>query len=347
MRYCELAGLTGVLNLSRPPQAVTLAYERGALAEVRVGGAGGIEFQEVFGWEDGRFSVEAHHSKASVAEPPTTRTPRLADAADAEDAKDANDANDARDTDKGSERAVRSTTQDLGGQTEATFLRVVEMSLEDLLRERVERTPSARTGPVIPELPAVRPTQRPSVSTPLGSSSEPPRGESTVRVIYLAAERSPGDEDRRPAMDLNVPLPGEGTRAPSKPELPRNTAISALDDAGRLRQSKWPEAAARSSRDRDDEATTKFDTASHAALDLGRLPMMLAATEYLENAPMTESTPRPAESPKSSAKPGGDSSAQGVAPADASPLTTLKWVAFACLVLVACLGVLARLPGID
>ena len=40
MRYCETAGLTGLLRLTRPPQSVELFYERGELAEVRVGGAG-------------------------------------------------------------------------------------------------------------------------------------------------------------------------------------------------------------------------------------------------------------------------------------------------------------------
>lgn len=357
MRYCELAGLTGVLRLSRPPQSVDLVYERGELTEARVGGGDGIELQEVFGWEEGRFSIEAQCAETSVVAPPSTvfPTPEAAPSAD-----------------RGSEREVRSTTQDLSGNTEASFLRVVEMSLEDLLRERIERTPSARTGPVIPELPPARVTQRPP-ARPLGSTSEPVRGESTVRVIYLAAERTPGDDERRPAMDLNVPLPGEG-RAPSKPHLPsqaergskadppRTTAISALDDAGRLRQSKWPEAQARASR--EDDITTQFDTASHAAKDLGHLPTMLAGAEEMDNddpladsprkaRPMTDpSTPPDDEesantlkSPATSPVAGAGPARSGAAPAET--LVTLKWVAFACVVLIACLTVLARLPPID
>jgi hypothetical protein len=336
MRYCELAGLTGVLRLTRPPQSVELFYERGELAEVRVGGAGGIEFQEVFGWEDGRFTIEAHRTHSPALAPPSSMSPVDVSARTAIGTP--------------LERDVRSTTQDLGGSSEASFLRVVEMSLEDLLRERSERSPAARTGPVIPQLPAVRVTQRPPGALPLGIASEPVRGESTVRVIYLAAERAPSDEDRRPAMDLNVPLPGEG-RGSAKPDLPRNTAISALDDAGRLRQSKWPESLQRGSR--EDEVTTQFDTASHAAVDLGRLPTMLADSSELENDLLTVPPPGRAPTMTDTAKQdhappavGGPAASTAAAqPADA--LTTAKWVALTCLVLVACLAVLAQLPPIE
>ncbi|MCB9659925.1 MAG: hypothetical protein R3B40_13265 [Polyangiales bacterium] len=333
MRYCELAGLTGVLQLSRPPEVVDLAYERGELAEVRVGGAGQIEFEEVFGWEDGRFTIEARRVSARVAAPDSSVYPAQHQPAS--------------DTDRGSEREARTTTRDPGEPTEATFLRVVEMSLEDLLRERAERTPAARTGPVIPALPAARVSQRPAPKT-LGSSSTPVRGESTVRVIYLAAERSPAEEERLPAMDLNVPLPGEGRRSPSKTDIPRNTAISALDDAGRLRQSKWPAALARPSRE-DEEITTQFDTASHAALDIGTNPTMLAGALDLASDDLPLDSPRKAQhmsdTRTSGASPESPAAGRTVTPPDT--LGTLKWVAFACLVLISCLAVLARLPPID
>lgn len=331
MRYCETAGLTGLLRLARPPQSVELFYERGELAEVRVGGAGGIEFQEVFGWEDGRFTIEAHRNTSPALSPPSSISPVDTSARTAIVTE--------------SERDVRSTTQDLGA--DASFLRVVEMSLEDLLRERIERSPAARTGPVIPSLPAVRVTQRPPGALPLGIASEPVRGESTVRVIYLAAERSPADEDRRPAMDLNVPLPGEG-RGSAKPDLPRNTAISAMDDAGRLRASKWPEAMQRGSR--EDEATTQFDTASYVAVDLGRVPTMLADASNLTNDLLVDAPPGKAPKMTDTAKqdtaPAADGAA-GTAAADADALGTAKWVALTCLVLAACLAVLAQLPPIE
>lgn len=330
MRYCETAGLTGLLRLTRAPQSVELFYERGELAEVRVGGAGGIEFQEVFGWEDGRFTIEAHRNTSPALSPPSSVSPVDVVARTALGVE--------------SERDVRSTTRDLSVPTDASFLRVVEMSLEDLLRERVERSPAARTGPVIPELPAARATQRPPGALPLGIASGPVRGESTVRVIYLAAERSPADEDRRPAMDLNVPLPGEGRG--TKADLPRNTAISALDDAGRLRASKWPEAMQRSSR--EDEATTQFDTASHAAVDLGRLPTMLADSSDLENDLLTEEPPGRAPIMTDITKQDPPATAGGTAeaaPGDA--LGTAKWVALTCLVLAGCLAVLAQLPPIE
>ena len=180
-----------------------------------------------------------------------------------------------------------------------------------------------------------------------GATCEPVRGESTVRVIYLAAERSPADEDRRPAMDLNVPLPGEG-RGSAKPDLPRNTAISAMDDAGRLRASKWPEAMQRGSR--EDEATTQFDTASYVAVDLGRVPTMLADASNLTNDLLVDAPPGKAPKMTDTAKqdtaPAADGAA-GTAAADADALGTAKWVALTCLVLAACLAVLAQLPPIE
>jgi hypothetical protein len=205
---------------------------------------------------------------------------------------------------------------------------------------------------VIPELPAVR-TERPPNAGPLKRPEPTERADSTVRVIYLAAEEAPSDEARRPAMDLNVALPGEGARRPDA----RNTAISAMDDAGRLRQSAWPkgnqlsdEVELRTSRPRrDEDVTTEFDTASQAALDLGSLSTQLAETDAMGNDPgMSDANADSKDAPKPApSKPNAPLKDSVAKPGLNDALVTTGWIGFALLVLTVCLAILARIPTIE
>ncbi|MCC7541035.1 MAG: hypothetical protein IT379_32755 [Deltaproteobacteria bacterium] len=67
MRYCERAGLTGRLVLSRTPDGMfprrgfrcEIHYEAGELLRIRVDGAPSDDLNAVFAWEEGTFRVEA------------------------------------------------------------------------------------------------------------------------------------------------------------------------------------------------------------------------------------------------------------------------------------------------
>ena len=61
--------------------------------------------------------------------------------------------------------------------------------------------------------------------------------------------------------------------------------------------------------------------------------------------PDDEESANTPKSPATSPVAGAGRAGSGAAPAET--LVTLKWVAFACVVLIACLTVLARLPPID
>lgn len=149
MAYCERAGLTGVLQLEREGVRAEAVYDRGELTGLVVDGAPDEAVEDVFAWGDGLFSIEAHIETPelpALTVPPPPKT----------EIKDLND------TIPAPPPVVRQDT------TQTRLLRVVEMSLADVLRKREERRPSVRPEGV-------------------GPSPEEVRKDATVRVVFLGA----------------------------------------------------------------------------------------------------------------------------------------------------------------
>lgn len=140
MAYCERAGLTGLLRLERAGVRAEAMYDRGELTGLVVDGAPEDAVEDVFAWGEGLFSIEAH-----------LETPEMPDASLPPPASD---------TIPAPPPAMRTDT------TQTRLLRVVEMSLADVLRKREERRPSVR---------------------PLAAEPSPEEGrkDATVRVVFL------------------------------------------------------------------------------------------------------------------------------------------------------------------
>jgi len=162
MNYCERAGLTGVLTLEDDGRRAEVHYERGAMATIKLDGAD--ELHEVFGWEEGAFVIEAMRElpKDEAPPPPSAASPAEAKALDA-------------------------ASPDSTGKH---FLRVVEMTLSEIVKEREERRPATRTSPPLPKMEARKDTMPPRSIRP-----KPKRSDQTVKVIYLGDGPAPAIED--------------------------------------------------------------------------------------------------------------------------------------------------------
>ncbi|MEM1414871.1 MAG: hypothetical protein AAGH15_08220 [Myxococcota bacterium] len=170
MNYCERAGLTGLLVLEQGDKGAEIAYARGDLESIRLDGLS--ELHQVFAWEEGKFRVEAH-----------AELPRF-DVSDDAAAETADPFEEAETTEF--VRPSQPTTA-----TRKQLLRVVEMELAEILREREERRPATKTSPPLPPLAEVRAPE--TLPPPAGEVADPPpsRREPTVRVVYLGAAPRP------------------------------------------------------------------------------------------------------------------------------------------------------------
>lgn len=161
MRYCERAGLTGVLDIRDGDRVAEIAYSKGELYGIRLDKLD--ELHEVFGWEEGTFRIEvrgeAPDYEAELTEPP----PPAADP---------------------SEHPAPHPEADATGKH---FLKVVEVTLAEIVKEREQRRPATRTSPPLPPMsgPKKHPTLRPPDAKPTPKPPRPERKDQTVRVIYL------------------------------------------------------------------------------------------------------------------------------------------------------------------
>jgi hypothetical protein len=165
MNYCERAGLTGKLTLEREDRKAEILYEGGELTTIRLDGQNGDDLQEVFGWEDGRFRVDAW-AEASEPKPSDGGGPQ----------RDTSQA-----TGEDQDRADRGQRA-RGEETGREFLRAVEVELSRIVGDREKGRSSRRTGT---EIPAMRKAKRPETLPP--PPPEPRRREPTVRVVYIGA----------------------------------------------------------------------------------------------------------------------------------------------------------------
>ena len=193
MNYCERAGLTGVLEIRDGEQVAEIAYAKGELHGIRLDGLD--ELHQVFGWEEGTFRIEVRGAapdyEAELTEPPPPADPSAPAPAPDADA------------------------------TGKHFLKVVEVTLAEIVKEREERRPATRTSPPLP--PMSGPKKHPTLRPPdMKEKPKPPgkeRKDQTVRVIYLSKR-----DEKRPA----APTPTPSTKRKSEPRVssPRKSSVS-------------------------------------------------------------------------------------------------------------------------
>lgn len=173
MNYCERAGLTGWLVLIHEDgDRAEIGYQRGELSGIRLQGPEAL--QEVFGWEEGRFEVEA--------------TPLETPFPEVESLDDEEEEEEEERLDPTLPRAPRRKKR--RDDTAQHFLRVVEMTLAQVMKDRETHRPASRTGPPLPPMPATRE----SVPAP-AAPSEPPKKpepakkrEPTIPIVYIDAD---------------------------------------------------------------------------------------------------------------------------------------------------------------
>lgn len=169
MNYCERAGLTGMLTLEQDGARAEIGYDGGELDTIRLDNLD--DLHEVFGWEEGHFVVETFAAKPEFEEPDELLEDDEDEAADAE----ADEGEDAL-----PKKSSKPPRPDTTGQQ---FLRVVEVTLAEVMKEREERRPPTRTSPPLPDMP--KPKQHGTLPPP---KKKKPRKDPTVRVIYLGAD---------------------------------------------------------------------------------------------------------------------------------------------------------------
>ena len=204
MNYCERAGLTGVLVIRDEDRVAEIAYSKGELSGIRLDKL--EELHEVFGWEEGTFRIEvrgeAPDFEAELSDPPPATDP--------------------------SELPGPAADVDATGKH---FLRVVEVTLAEIVKEREQRRPATRTSPPLPPMsgPKKHPTLRPGAEP-----AKPPRKErkdQTVRVIYLGKRdeeappppsdhRSDPPQPNREAKTVAAKKPNVSARKDATPDEP-------------------------------------------------------------------------------------------------------------------------------
>ncbi len=175
MNYCERAGLTGMLSLEQDDMRAEVRYERGELDTIRLDGLD--DLHHVFGWDEGHFVVDTYADAPWLEDlpDPEEEPEEVADEADADEAKAAANPPTPK---------PKPPRPDTTGQQ---FLRVVEVTLAEVLREREERRPPTRTSPPLPDLP--KPKKHATLLPPGGAKPKrKERKDQTVRVIYLGAD---------------------------------------------------------------------------------------------------------------------------------------------------------------
>lgn len=230
MNYCERAGLTGVLLLEDEDAArrAEILYDRGELTGIRLDGLD--ELNDVFGWESGSFRIESM-ARAVDFDAELEELSHAAPAAEADAEDEDEDEFDNAPTLRPEAPAPRPPDS-----TGKHFLKVVEVTLSEILKEREERRPATRTSPPLP--PMAAPRKHPTLRPPAGGDApkRKERKDQTVRVVYLggpqAAARLAESRTRhvgrgRPE-DADLPA---ATRQSARPKAPTPTPRSATAPA--------------------------------------------------------------------------------------------------------------------
>ncbi len=242
MNYCERAGLTGWLVLLHANgDRAEIGYARGELSGIRLQGPS--ELHEVFGWEEGHFEVEA----TPVDDPfPEVESLEEEEAPEEEERLDP--------TLPRAPRKKKRRTDD----TAQHFLRVVEMTLAQIMTDREQHRPASRTGPPLPPMPATRESVAPGPVTgevvQLGkqASEPPPKREPTIPIVYI-------DPDAPPATSqgLRHAKRGDSTAEVVLPEASPERRSDAGDSRSGAKKKKRKASEAMSEKASDEKASPK------------------------------------------------------------------------------------------
>ena len=224
MTYCELAGLTGSLELRNDGKLVEVVYEFGELLAIRIDGREQADLAEVFAWDEGSFRValRTYAEVRSRLPEPISEAPATAPEDDQDDREPtvrfAKAPNDGAPTARFAKGAGEGR-EDTGAQ----LLRMVEVALTDVVRTREKARASLRSTP--PK------AARSSASQPRPSRTQ---REATVRVVWLSGEPKvagdlgpPRREERAPT-NADISEPVTPTPQPVEPETaPKKAPLAA------------------------------------------------------------------------------------------------------------------------
>lgn len=319
MNYCEAAGLTGLLVLEHDGMRVEIGYDKGELSDIRLDGL--AELNDVFGWEDGSFGVFALAHLPDLAE----------------------DLDEAVTTELIRPDLAELTEVPETGQADATgkqLLRVVEVTLAEILREREERRPATRTSPPRPAPPA--PAKHPTLPPQRAPSPPPSRREPTVRVIYLKGEATVAKDEgvrhvqgsREREDVLPEAAPARRSRSEEEPDVAKKTKKSGGPPA--KTEKKQAESAA--------------DTRPKSAVDPEAATVAAAAVSSelaRATAPNDAKSTKDAGEARASAATKGSHDAAPPASETPKGLPTALWVLISLTIVIASLALLAALPSLD
>ncbi|MCB9635366.1 MAG: hypothetical protein H6721_24875 [Sandaracinus sp.] len=310
MRYCENAGLTGILAIESDGKRAEIGYDCGELGDIRLDGLD--ELHEVFGWEDGSFEIVA-----------LTIAPNLA-----EDLEDAITTEMVR-----PDLVVEEPKADSTGKM---LLRVVEMTLAEIVKEREERRPVTKSSPAV--VPLVPPKKHPTLPPPTPPAK--PRREPTVRVFYLKGDaEAPKDEGVRhvsSSVELESDLPDAVSERRSEP------APAPESDLPPAQRSEGPKTQAASKPDARPQAPSAREsspsTSAESTLDEARASRR---TSRPGDETVKTKKERPVTTPSASATP-----APSATPAK-KPLPTAVWALISLALVIGALLLLSAMPAIE
>ncbi|MEM9067607.1 MAG: hypothetical protein AAGE52_03850 [Myxococcota bacterium] len=251
MNYCERAGLTGLLTLSNDDERAEIIYDRGDLGGIRLDGLD--DLHQVFGWEEGSFQVEvfaeAVDFDAELEELELDDLEEVDDDAGEEPEEAAAPEKPESERPKSARPKSgrpRSAPPDSTGKH---FLRVVEVTLSEIMKEREERRPATKTSPPLP--PMAEPKKHPTLRPPPIAAEEAPkrkeRKDQTVRVIYLGGRGAPSPKAPSGTRHVRKDITAEVVLPDASPDRSTPRAPTPTPGAGMTAQAKEPPGSLRQS----------------------------------------------------------------------------------------------------
>ncbi|MFK7986255.1 MAG: hypothetical protein AB8I08_09500 [Sandaracinaceae bacterium] len=316
LNYCEMAGLSGVLELTHEGQQAKATYSRGELLAIELDGED-ADLSVVFAWERGRFRVRLDAEAAARVEEATREAPPEVP-----------------------EEQAWSAPQK--GESTRQFLRVVEMALADVTHESEKARSPSRTSPPLPPPPKARP-RPPSIPAPPRRR----RDDQTVRLIFLSgdgAEIGPPDRSTRHVggskPEIALPEARPSRRATPPPPDPR--PFERPDETESAPMAKKKRKKKSSAKSKAASAKPKATEEVETAADHEEEPEPAAAETA--KAPATKDEAEPS-TPK--AKETSGSSKPSAAPAPVNPLAAFGWAAAVFALGLVILSFLAAMPPVS
>lgn len=313
LNYCELAGLSGVLELTHEGQQAKATYSRGELLAIELNGED-ADLSFVFAWERGRFRVRLDAEAAARAEEANLEPPPPLPQEQAWSAPEK-------------------------GESTRQFLRVVEMALADVTHESEKARSPSRTSPPLPPPPKARP-RPPSVPAPPRRR----RDDQTVRLIFLSgdgAEIGPPDRSTRhiggSRPEIELPEARPARRATPPPPDPRpSERPDETESALMAKKKRKKKSSAKSKAPKTPPKAEEVEESEDVDVEENAEPEVAQAAAEKSNDPVEDAPKGP---PKKSA-PASD-------PAPVNPLAAFGWAAAVFALGLCILAFLAAMPPVS